>query len=113
MKAGKRLKFKFSSMRQAHKFIDENADLSNEEKVKIYNECKPLAAFEDVPKWGEFAKKLGFINQDGSPAMCHHCGHENFENTHHYECCYIVETDVSCKKCGRSVALWSYGVWFL
>jgi len=55
----------------------------------------------------------GFIDEKGKPLKCQNCEGEDLEEYGH---CYednhfLVEYQVSCKKCYHNTGLWAYGHW--
>lgn len=52
-----------------------------------------------------------YIKEDGTPLKCF-CGSTDLEQVgEYYDEHTLVEYEVKCKTCGRSVGYWAYGNW--
>lgn len=56
--------------------------------------------------------KSGYINENGAPLKCPHCDGKNFEDRNeYYDESSLVEFQVWCVDCNKSVGIWAYGDW--
>ena len=59
--------------------------------------------------------KHGYIETDGNPIKCIYCNSEELEDFDEYYLdghgSTLLEYSVRCKKCGKTVGIWSCGSW--
>lgn len=74
--------------------------------------------FEDsYCKYVEEMVDKGYIDYEGTPIKCPHCGGKKLEQCNREVGGYnipdgcLTEFDMCCKECGEVVAHWAYGGW--
>lgn len=69
----------------------------------------------DIEDYGAYLHRMeteGYIGDKGQPLKCLYCDSKELdERNTYYENHYIVEYQVYCKKCDKTVGQWSYGRW--